>query len=72
MAREQTLRIRVSDTEMATFEALAQIERLPIGTFIRRRLMLEADQRGVFPRNLSVNSKPAATLRAAGGFAGSI
>jgi hypothetical protein len=50
MARTKTLPIRVTDHELATFETMAQMEKLPVGTFIRRRLLFEADQRGIVPR----------------------
>lgn len=47
MARNKTLPIRVNEHERATIEAMAQIEKLPVGTFIRRRILFEADQRGI-------------------------
>ncbi len=50
MARTKTLPIRVNEHELATFETMAQMEKLPVGTFIRRRLLFEADQRGIVPR----------------------
>lgn len=50
MARTKTLPIRVDESELATFETMAQMEKLPLGTFIRRRLLFEAEQRGIAPR----------------------
>lgn len=47
MTRNKTLPIRVNEHELATMEAMAQIEKLPVGTFIRRRILFEADQRGI-------------------------
>jgi hypothetical protein len=49
MARTKTLPIRVNEEELATFEAMAHLEKLPVGTFIRRWLMFEAEQRGIVP-----------------------
>ena len=45
--REAWLNIRVSKQELATIEALAQVEKLPTGTFVRRSVLLEAEQRGI-------------------------
>jgi hypothetical protein len=50
MARTKTLPIRVDEHELATFEAMARLEKLPVGTFVRRRLLFEAEQRGIVPR----------------------
>lgn len=50
MVRNKTLPIRVNEHERATIEAMAQIEKLPVGTFIRRRIMFEAEQRGIVSR----------------------
>lgn len=50
MARTKTLPIRLTENELATFEAMARLEKLPVGTFIRRRLLFEAEQRGIVPR----------------------
>ncbi|MBI1294297.1 hypothetical protein GC175_04985 [bacterium] len=47
MARETVLQIRVTEAERKAIERLAAAERLPASTFIRRRLLLEADQRGL-------------------------
>jgi hypothetical protein len=49
VARTRTVPIRVNEYEMATIEAMARIEKLPVGTFIRRRILFEADQRGILP-----------------------
>lgn len=67
MARSSTLHIRISDRERATLAAMARLERLPIGTFIRRRLMLEADQRGIVPHTYVTNDKTANTYQGEGG-----
>jgi hypothetical protein len=58
MARTKTLPIRVNEHELATFETMAQLEKLPVGTFVRRRLLFEAEQRGIVPR-YGVNSNRA-------------
>jgi hypothetical protein len=50
MARTKTLPIRVNEHELATFETMARLEKLPVGTFVRRRLLFEAEQRGIVPR----------------------
>jgi hypothetical protein len=47
MARTRTVPFRVSEHEMARIEVMANMEKLPIGTFIRRRILFEADQRGI-------------------------
>jgi len=47
MARTKTLVVRASENEMAAFEAMAQMDKLPVGTFIRQRMLFEADSRGI-------------------------
>ncbi len=47
MATRDLMGIRVSKQELATMEALAKLEMLPTGTFIRRFVLLEAERRGI-------------------------
>lgn len=47
MGRSKVLSILVSEEEMATFEEMSRREKLPVGTFIRRFLMLEAERLGI-------------------------
>lgn len=48
MTRTTQLPLRVNDEEAARIAAMAEMEKLPISTFIRRRLLFEADQRGIY------------------------
>lgn len=45
MARSKSVVIRLSEEELAALEAMARAEHLPVGTFCRRLLMLEAKRR---------------------------
>ena len=49
MARGKTFGIKVNEQEWETLEALANLEKLPVGTFVRRFMMLEAERRGLLP-----------------------
>jgi hypothetical protein len=62
MARTKTLPIRVDENELATFEAMARLEKLPVGTFIRRRLLFDAEQRGIGPRRVEKHNRADAVL----------
>ena len=50
MARENRFVILLTEGERQTVEALARVEKLPASTLARRRLLLEAEQRGIVPR----------------------
>jgi hypothetical protein len=50
MARENRFVILLDETERQVIEALARIEKLPASTLARRRLLFEAEQRGIVPR----------------------
>jgi hypothetical protein len=45
--RENILAVRLTEKERQMVDALAKIEKLPASTLARRRLLLEAEQRGV-------------------------
>jgi hypothetical protein len=45
--RSGILTFRVKELEMAMIESMARSEKLPTDTFVRRRLLLEAEQKGV-------------------------
>lgn len=52
MNRENVLAVRLTEGERQVVETLARIEKLPASTLVRRRLLLEAEQRGIFaPQN---------------------
>jgi hypothetical protein len=50
MYRNDRIVIRLNEVERQVIDALAQMERLPASTLARRRLLLEAEQRGIVPR----------------------
>lgn len=50
MTRENRFVILLNENERQTIEALARVEKLPASTLARRRLLLEAEQRGIVPR----------------------
>lgn len=50
MYRENRLVIKLSDSERAAIERLAQLERLPASTLARRMLLQEVDRRGLYPQ----------------------
>jgi hypothetical protein len=50
MNRENVLAVRLTETERQMVEALARVEKLPASTLARRRLLFEAEQRGIMPR----------------------
>ncbi|MEX1019876.1 MAG: hypothetical protein WDZ49_09475 [Litorilinea sp.] len=47
--RENVLMIRLTEAERRMIDALAKVEKLPVSTLARRRLLFEAEQRGIFP-----------------------
>jgi len=49
MNRENLLSVRFSETERATANRLANIEKMPLSTLIRRNLMLQAERMGIWP-----------------------
>lgn len=49
MKRDNVLVIRLTKGERQRVEALAQVEKLPISTLVRRRLMFECERRGLVP-----------------------
>jgi hypothetical protein len=57
MSKTNRLVILMTESEREAIERLAKAEKLPASTFARRRLLLEADQRGlVFSRNETSNA----------------
>ena len=48
MARHNRFVILVSERERQAIETLAQIEKLPASTLARKRLLTEAEARGIF------------------------
>ena len=48
MARDNRFVILLNDGERETIEALARVEKLPASTLARRRLLFEAEMRGIF------------------------
>jgi hypothetical protein len=46
VARTKHLYFRTNDEELAVFERLAAADKLPLGTYIRRELLLKAEQLG--------------------------
>jgi hypothetical protein len=48
--RSETLKFRLSKQELAAIAALAQLEKLPTSTYVRRQLLLEAERRGITSR----------------------
>jgi hypothetical protein len=48
--RENVLAVRLTEKERQLVEALAKVEKLPASTLARRRLLFEAEQRGIVPR----------------------
>ncbi len=57
MNRENVLAVRLTERERQMVEALAKIEKLPASTLARRRLLFEAEQRGVVPRYVEDTEK---------------
>lgn len=57
--RGEMLKFRLSKEELAAIAALAELEKLPISTFVRRQLLLEAEQRGITPRLETVDERAA-------------
>lgn len=49
MARENRFVILLTEDERQIVEALAEAEKLPASTLARRRLLFEAEQRGIAP-----------------------
>jgi hypothetical protein len=49
LKRNTRLTIRLTEAERGAVDALAQAERLPTSTLARRLLLLEADERGLWP-----------------------
>jgi hypothetical protein len=45
-ARSESFKFRLSKEELAAIAMMAQASHLPAGTFVRRELMLMAEQRG--------------------------
>jgi hypothetical protein len=52
MNRENILAIRLTEAERQVIETLAKVEKLPASTLVRRRLLLEAENRGISPRQV--------------------
>jgi hypothetical protein len=52
MQRTDRIVIRINAVERQVIDALAQAEKLPASTLARRRLLFEAEQRGIVPRLL--------------------
>lgn len=50
MNRENVLAVRLTEAEREVIETLAKVEKLPASTLVRRRLLLEAENRGISPR----------------------
>jgi hypothetical protein len=50
MNRENVLAVRLTESERQVIETLAKVEKLPASTLARRRLLLEAENRGISPR----------------------
>jgi hypothetical protein len=57
MARENRFVILLTEKERQVVEALAKIEKLPASTLARRRLLFEAEQRGIVPRYVEETEK---------------
>lgn len=55
--RKGEILIRVSGHEKATIEALAEQEKLAVGSLIRRMLLLEAERRGIALPNTDYRGK---------------
>lgn len=59
-ARDNRFVILMSEEERQAVERLAKAEKLPASTYVRRRLLMEADQRGlVFSQNESGSARAA-------------
>lgn len=56
MVRAKAYLLRFHPDEFAVVEAMAMAEKLPIGTFMRRLLLLEADKRGITPRKVEIEN----------------
>jgi hypothetical protein len=54
-ARTKTLPIRISENELDTLRTLAEMEKLSLGTYARRKLLLEAQRRGIVARADNAN-----------------
>jgi hypothetical protein len=51
MARENRFVILLDDAERQTIEALAKLEKMSASTLARRRLLFEAEMRGIFTKH---------------------
>lgn len=47
--RDNVLMVRLTGAERRMIDALAKAEKLPVSTLARRRLLFEAEQRGIIP-----------------------
>ncbi|KXK20465.1 MAG: hypothetical protein UZ15_CFX003001690 [Chloroflexi bacterium OLB15] len=56
MIRDNRFVILLNETERQAIEMLARIEKLPASTLARRCLLLEAEQRGVYPLSKKHNT----------------